>query len=46
MNLVILRLLKEYLYAEMHLDEVPTCDVYAMRKKLWQLVKDMDETTR
>lgn len=40
MNDTILRLLQQYLYAEMH--KYPEVEIYALRKKLWHLVKDLE----
>jgi len=44
MNDTILRLLQQYLYAEMN--RFPEVEVYAMRKKLWDLVKDLQMENR
>jgi len=40
MNDTILRLLQKYLYAEMN--KWPEVEIYALRRKLWDLVKDIE----
>ena len=44
MNDYILRLLQRYLYAEIHLSQVPTVEMFRLRKELWELVKDKETT--
>ncbi len=42
MNDTILRLLQQYLTAQ--INKHPEVEVYSLRKKLWELVKDIPQT--